>query len=192
MHDDPAAALRVLEQAEKTCREEEVHTMLPSVVAGLGIACARCGFTERAINILQDALDQNTYHQAGNYTCYYLLMAIAEAHLIAGHVDAALERAADAEQRARRNSEGAHLAQALHLLGRIHARRDLARAEQAFTEARMRGERHGMAPLVADCWLGLAEIDRSLGRAAAPQRFARAKELFLNLGLPQRAQHATL
>src|SRR6185295_20198900 len=107
----------------------------PSVVAGLGVACARCGFTERAINVLQEALDQQTYQKAGNYTWYYLLVAIAEAHLIAGNVEAAFERATEAERRARRNAEGAHLAQALHLLGQIHARGDLSRAEQAFTEA---------------------------------------------------------
>jgi len=192
MHDDPAAALQVLEQAERTCREEEVHTMIPSVVAGLGVACARCGFTDRAIELVQDALDQQIYRKAGNYTRYYLLTAIGEAHLIAGNVDAALARATEAERLARRNAEGAHLAQALHLIGQIHARRDPARAEQAFLEARMRADRHGMTPLAADCWLGLAEIDRLLGRVEAAQRFARAKALFLNLGLTHRAQLASL
>jgi class 3 adenylate cyclase/tetratricopeptide (TPR) repeat protein len=190
--DEPAIAAAVFDDAQRRCRDDEVHTMLPAVIAGLGTALARAGRAPEAVRVVQSALDQHTYRKAGNPALYYLLMAIGEAFNAMGDTHRALEMAERAEQLARRHGESAHLAHALHLLGAIHASRDPAAAQRAYIEARDCAVQHYMRPLVAACWQGLAEVQRRLGCADADLTLDKARRLFLELGLPTRAEQALL
>jgi tetratricopeptide (TPR) repeat protein len=190
--DEPAVARGVFENADRRCRDDEVHTMVPAVVAGLGTALARSGSPVEALQLLQDALDRQIYRRAGNPALYYLLMAIGEAHRIAGHLDEALDKAGEAERLARRNAEMAHLAQALYLHGAIHAHQDPTAAERTYLDARRCAEQHEMRPLAARCWLGLADIEARLGRPEASLTFERARQLFLELGLEHRVHQPSL
>ena len=85
----------------------------------------------------------------------------------------------------------AHAAQACYLLGTIQAQRDPIAAERAYLLARALAERHEMRPLEADCWWGLAELERRLGRPGAHLTLDRARALFVQLGLNHRGQPAS-
>jgi class 3 adenylate cyclase/tetratricopeptide (TPR) repeat protein len=190
--DEPAVAARLLAEAERRARQDEIRTMLPDLVAGLGTALTRSGRVTEGLQILKHALDRESWRNAGNYGFYYLRMAIAEAHSVAGQTDEASNRAEQAEQLARHNHEQAHLAQALYLFGAINASRAPAVAEKAYLEALDLARHSEMRPLTADCCFGLAEIERRRGRREANQRLDEAKTLFLELGLERRAQRASL
>ena len=189
--DEPIVATQIFEDAERKCRDDEIHTMVPAVIAGLGTALARSGRPGDAVGILKDALDRQTYLRAGNPAKYFLLVALGEAQGIVGDVDEALETIGQAEQLARRNDEMAHAAQACYLLGTIQARRDPMAAERAYLLARACAERLEMRPLEADCWWGLAELERRLGRPDAHLTLDRARALFVQLGLNHRGQPAS-
>ncbi len=178
---EPATASRTLEEAVRKCREDEIHTTLPGLVAALGTAYARSDLAEKAIEILQTALDGQTYLRAGNYTHYLLLMAISEAYWRAGHASQALEKARHAEQLARDNGEKAHVAKAVFLLGAIQAQQDPVAADTAYRDALQRAEHHHMRPLIVDCWLGLADVERRLGRPDADVTLDTARKLSLDL-----------
>ena len=160
--------------------------MVPSVVSALGTALARSGRIHDALSLLQHALDRRIYLKAGSYNFYYLLMAIGEARWLAGYVEQALDDVGEAEQTARRNGERAHRAQSLYLLASIHAYRTPTVAEPLYLEARELAEQSSMRPLVADCWLGLADVDRSLGRSTAADKLREAQMRFTSLGLTER------
>jgi len=188
---EPAAAMAILEEAERRCREDEVHTMVPSVVSVLGTALARSRRTDEALRLLERALDDRIYLKAGNYNFYYLLMAIGEARWLGGHLDQALDAVGQAEQVARRNGERAHLAQSLYWLGVIHAHRTPSVAEHFYLEARDLAEQSFMRPLVADCWFGLADVDRRLGRSEGAGKLEEALTRYQVLGLGNRARQVT-
>ena len=160
--------------------------MVPSVVAALGSALARSGRLEEALRLLEHALDQRIYLKAGKYNFYYLLMAVGEARWLTGRVEQALDDVAEAEQTARRNGERAYRAQSLYLLGSIHAYRTPAVAEPFYREARALAEESSMRPLVADCLLGLADVERRLGRPTAADTLREAQMRLTSLGLTKR------
>ena len=147
----PRRALDIFERAERRCRDDEVHTMVPSVVAGMGTALTRTGRPQDALRTLNDALEQRTYERAGNYGVYYLLMAVAEAQLADDQVAAAIETARRAEALARSNDEHAHVAQAQFLLAAALARHDLAAATAQYTAALAGARQCGMRPLEELC-----------------------------------------
>jgi tetratricopeptide (TPR) repeat protein len=160
--------------------------MVPSVVSALGTALARSGRIDEALDLLQHALDRRIYLKAGRYNFYYLLMAIGEARWLAGQIEQALAEVGEAELTARRNGERAHRARSLHLLGAIHACQTPATAERWYLEARDLAEQSSMRPLVADCWLGLADVERRLGRSTAAGTLREAQARLTSLGLTNR------
>ena len=147
----PGRALKIFERAAQKCRDDEVHTMVPSVVAGVGTALTRSGRPRDALRILDDALEQRTYERAGNYCLYYLLMALGEAQLADDQVTTAVDTLGRAEALARSHDEHAHLAQARFLLGRAVGRHDTAAAAHLYDAALGGARQCGMRPLEQLC-----------------------------------------
>jgi len=155
---EPRIAMEIFERAQRRCRDDEVHTMVPAVVAGLGTALTRLGQPDSALRIVREALDQKTYQHSGNFGLYYLLCALAEAQGAAGQIEEAIETIGEAEGLARNNQEIAHAAQARYLHGAIEARRNPAAAEPLFRDALACARQCEMAPLEAACSKGLTQI----------------------------------
>jgi class 3 adenylate cyclase/tetratricopeptide (TPR) repeat protein len=184
--DEPAIATGIFEEAERRCRVDDVHTMVPVVVAGLGTALARSGNAGDAVRIIQGALDRQVYRRAGNPALYYLLLAIGEAQWRAGDRGLALEHIDRAEAMARQNGEMAHIAHALYVRGEILVRSEPEAAERAYREARICAAEHQMRPLVADCWWRLGELEHRLGRPEAQATLDTARALLAEMGLHPR------
>lgn len=183
MRNEPEAAVQILERGEANCIEHEVHTMLPAMVSALGTAYVRSGRLDRGVQCLQDSLDRHTYRKAGNYTFYYLLMAMAEAEAAVGRLEVAAAHAAQAEQLVRQSGERAHLAQALRLRATILADQAADVSEALFTEALAGAERCAMRPLMAECHHGLACLLQPTQAARAAWHADEAHRLFDQLGL---------
>ncbi|MGC4081528.1 MAG: hypothetical protein QM736_05270 [Vicinamibacterales bacterium] len=178
--------MRILERGEAGCLEHEVHSMLPAMVSALGTAYVRSGRLDLGVQRLQDALDRHTYRKAGNYTFYYLLMAIAEAEAAVGHLDVAAARAEHAEHLVRLSGERAHLAQALCLRATILASQSAPGTEPLFLQALAGAERCAMRPLMAECHRGLARVLRPGQPDRAHEHATEANRLFAELGLDAR------
>jgi class 3 adenylate cyclase/tetratricopeptide (TPR) repeat protein len=185
--DEPAIATEIFERVEQRCRDDEVHTMVPAAVAGLGTALARSGRAESALRKVQDALEQKTYRRSGNYGHYYLLMALGEAQGTVARFDEAIATLNDAERLARNNHEVAHAAQARYSLATLQVRRDPRVAEAAYREVLACAQQCGMRPLEAACWWGLADAGRLLGDAGGSPASEKARVLYQQLGLTGRA-----
>jgi len=185
---DAAAAVEVFAPALTLCRDNEVHTMLPAIVADLGLARAMNGEVSAAIALLEDALRQKIYRSGGKYTQFFLLNAIGRAYLLAGRPIEALERAAEAVAVTQQSGEHAHRAYALKLLGDVRARFSNlpTAAEQHYNEAIALAAPRGMRPLLADCHLGLAELYAAEGDARSSDEERLAIELYDAIGIKQR------
>jgi hypothetical protein len=77
----------------------------------------------------------------------------------------------------------AHVAQALHLVATLEAADDPAASERDYATALEIAGRLGMRPLAAQCWQGLSDVERTLGRPGADQSRTAAERLRLDLGM---------
>ena len=150
-HNQPGAALEIFERAAQRCRDDEVHTMVPAVVAGLGTALARLGRADEALNVITDALDRKTYERSGNFGLYYLLMARGEAEGSAGRTDDAIVTIRRAEELAAANHERAHMAQTRYLLAGLLKHQDPGEAAAVYRAALAGARQCEMRPLEAAC-----------------------------------------
>jgi predicted ATPase len=150
-HNQPHVALEIFERAAQRCRDDEVYTMVPAVVAGLGTALARLGRADEALRVVNDALNRKTYERAGNPALYYLLMARGEAEGSAGRVADGIATIRRAEELAASNHERAHLAQARYLLAGLLGRQNPGEAAAVYRAALAGARQCEMRPLEAAC-----------------------------------------
>ncbi|HUN51763.1 MAG TPA: hypothetical protein VMU42_11615, partial [Candidatus Sulfotelmatobacter sp.] len=156
---EAGAATATFAGALALCRDNEVHTMLPAIVADFGLAQVMNGELPAAMALLEDALDRQIYRSGGKYTHFFLLHAMGRACLAAGRSAMALACAGEADAVTRQSGEHAHRAYALKLLGDIQSElADHAAAEANYAAAMALAEPRGMRPLLADCHYGLARL----------------------------------
>jgi hypothetical protein len=107
---------------------------------------------------------------------------LAEAHLLAGHVQEATDHASCAIALSRRRNERGYQAWALRLAGELGSRHevvDVCSGAASYQGALRLTEELGMRPLEAHCHLGLGRLRRRGGdRAAAGEHFGRAAAMY--------------
>jgi class 3 adenylate cyclase/tetratricopeptide (TPR) repeat protein len=168
----PENAVPILEPALKMC--QHVYSMEPMVAGWLGTALVQLGRAAEALAVTEDSFARQMHLRGGNYTRFYLFKAIGEANAAIGNTEEALlwvEKAIDVAHKAK---EILHYAQGLKCRGDM--RLLLAPSEDScigdLEQAKEIGSRHGLAPLVAECDLSLAQACQRLGRDQDARQFA--------------------
>jgi tetratricopeptide (TPR) repeat protein len=155
-------AARLLERAVAQCREWNITTHTPIVMACLGHVYAWSGRIGEGVSCLQQALA--AYESAGIGFHHSLSVEqLGEAYLLADQVENARACADRAVMLARGRGERGYEAWALRLLGQIashHRRPDVTTAAAHYGAAMSLASELEMRPLVAHCHLGLGRLYR--------------------------------
>ena len=155
-------AARLLERAVAQCREWNITTHTPIVMACLGHVYAWSGRIGEGVSCLQQALA--AYESAGIGFHHSLSVEqLGEAYLLADQVENARACADRALMLARGRGERGYEAWALRLLGQIashHRRPDVTTAAAHYGAAMSLASELEMRPLVAHCHLGLGRLYR--------------------------------
>jgi predicted ATPase/class 3 adenylate cyclase len=187
---DAPEAIRILSHALRLCRENEVMTMYPAILAYLGLAHAEGGDIAEAIQLLEDGMQDKIFRLGGKYTKFYMLHNLARVYLAGNRLEEAWAQANSAEKLARETAEHAHRAYALKLLGDIAAatRNVSTTAEEYGRAALAIAERCDMKPLLADCHFLLAALYgvNNDERAEPEHRLASTLYRSIGLALPDR------
>ena len=114
----------MLERAVALCQEAEFPSWFPWMAAALGAAYTLAGRIADAVPLLTQGLEQAsaTPRVIDQAVCG---LSLAEAHALAGRLEAAHTLAEHMLTLARRHQERSNQAHALRLLGEIAARHDL-------------------------------------------------------------------
>jgi predicted ATPase/class 3 adenylate cyclase len=178
-------ASRIFGEALRLCRENEVMTMYPAILAYLGLSRAAEGDVAGAIALLEEALHEKAYRFGGMYTKFYLLHNLGRVYLAGNRHEEAWAQASRAEETARETGEHAHRAYALTLLGDIAAtsRGVSTTAEEYYRAAMAIAERSDMKPLLADCHFQLAALYAERNDRRAVEEHGLANALYRSIGL---------
>ena len=157
---DLPKALPLLKQAMGICQDADFPSFFASTAAALGAVYTRAGRIAEAMPLLTRALEQapTTARAESQVFCRLFL---AEAQVLAGHLEEAQARAEQALAQARERQERGHQAYALCLLGDIAARREPPEGEPAvahYRQALALADALGMRPLQAHCHRGLGTL----------------------------------
>jgi class 3 adenylate cyclase/tetratricopeptide (TPR) repeat protein len=182
----PTEAVRLLERAVAECREWNITSHTPMVMASLGHAYALSGRSAEGLSYLQEALA--AYESAGIGVDHSLgVHQLGEAYLLAGQVESARSCADRAVTLARRRGERGYEAWALRLLGEVgahSARPDVAAAAPHFTAAMNLASELEMRPLVAHCHAGLGTLYRRTGDLEqAEEHLTMARAMYGEMGM---------
>jgi ATP/maltotriose-dependent transcriptional regulator MalT len=149
------------------CQNADLPLYFPWVAAALGAAYTLSGRVADAVPLLTQAMEQST---AREMVAYQVLcrLPLAEAQLLAGHLEEAQALAERTLTLAHERQERGHQAYALRLLGDIAMRYEPPAREQAeasYRQAIALADELGMRPLMAHCHLGLGRLYGQTGRA---------------------------
>jgi tetratricopeptide (TPR) repeat protein len=140
------------------CQTSGSDLLFPRSAGSLGYAYVRCGRMQEGIELLEQAI-HNANHQAIKWNYAQQIAWLAEAHLLNGDPEAALEHAGAALQTAVQYGEKALEAWSLFILGDVtnalKAKPDPV-AHRYLTKAWDMATAHRMAPLAAHCHRALA------------------------------------
>jgi class 3 adenylate cyclase/tetratricopeptide (TPR) repeat protein len=164
-------AARLLERALAQCREWNITSHAPIVMASLGHVYARSGRIAQGVSCLQQALTD--YESAGIGHHHSLSVEqLGEAYLLADQLDNARACADRAMMLARGRGERGDEAWALRLLGDVtthRARPDGATAAAHYGTAMTLASELEMRPLLAHCHFGLGRLYRRTGKPEQAQ-----------------------
>jgi tetratricopeptide (TPR) repeat protein len=163
-HGDLPRAIPLLERAMGLCQDADIPAYLPSIAAALGAAYTMAGRDTEAGRLLTQALHQP---MTPSMTASLYSLPLAEAQVLAGHLEEAQALADRVLALTRAYQERGHQAHALRLLGDIAARREPSEHDQAedyYRQALALAEELGMRPLQAHCHRGLGTLDAKVGR----------------------------
>jgi class 3 adenylate cyclase/tetratricopeptide (TPR) repeat protein len=179
-------ALRLTERVAAVSTTAGLGIWTTFVAWGRGHLYTRLGRPEDGVLLLRQAF---TTREARGLRCWNPLIAVqlGEAYASAGRREEAAEAAARALALARDRSERGHEAYAVHLLGRLAARRDPPEVEMAeghYGEALALADGLGMRPLVAHCHLGLGKLYWRTGkREKAQEHLTTATTMYREMGM---------
>jgi tetratricopeptide (TPR) repeat protein len=148
------------------CQDADLPVLFPWMAAALGAAYTLGGHAADAIPLLTQAMAQSTAMESVHIETLCSL-PLGEAHLAAGHVEAAHTLAERALALVRTHQERGHQVYALRLLGDIAARCEPLESNQAeahYRQALALAEDLGMRPLMAHCHLGLGNLYAKIER----------------------------
>lgn len=179
------AAIASFEAAYRITQQADI--VLPIATAWLGSAYAQGGRPRDALALLLEAERKAAYRSGGLYNSIHHYMALARAHLAVGDLPSARTAIGRAEEIAERAGELAHLAEVLHVRGRIEAAdpaSDASAACDCYRRAVDIARARDLRPLIAHCLAGMAEACDAAGDgAAAAAHKEQARRLFEELGL---------
>jgi class 3 adenylate cyclase/tetratricopeptide (TPR) repeat protein len=157
---DLYGALPLLERAVGLCQEMDLPVFFAYFAEALGAALTLVGRVAEATPLLTRAIEQSRVLdvRVQEARCH---VALGEAQLRAGCLEEAYTLAEQALALARARQEQGHQAYAVHLLGKIAARREPPesdQAEQYYRQALALTHELGMRPLQAHCHFGLGAL----------------------------------
>jgi len=179
-------AAGLLERAAAQCREWNITTHIPIVMASLGHVYAWSGRIADGVSSLQQALTD--YEAAGiGYHHSLTVEQLGEAYLLADEVENARTCADRAVMLARGRGERGYEAWALRLLGEValhHARPDVPTTAAHYGAAMTLASELEMRPLVAHCHSGLGRLYRRTGNLEqAQQHLITATAMYAEMGM---------
>jgi tetratricopeptide (TPR) repeat protein len=189
-------AIPPLERASGACRAYGVDVQLPWAASSLGVAYALAGRFREGIESAEEAVRLGEQLQLTRYQPLRVTL-LANAHLLAGHLEDAYTAAGDALELARRYNEKGPQAWARYLLAASvdpSQAGNVEEARQDYLAALIQADELGMRPLSAHCHLGLGQLHAALGDAPnAREQFNLALALYRELGMenwPEQAKFA--
>jgi class 3 adenylate cyclase/tetratricopeptide (TPR) repeat protein len=164
---DMPRAIPMLEQAVGLCQEWHIPLFLPRYTAALGLTYALAGRVAAGLALVEQGMEQAVTR--GRPRGLTLVGTwLSEAYLLAGRLEEARQRAAQALDLARQHQQRGIQAWALWLLGESTARQATPEVESAtdhYRQALALAEELGMRPLQAHCHLGLGTLYATGGQA---------------------------
>jgi tetratricopeptide (TPR) repeat protein len=183
---DPERALPWLERSLDGSQrfDSEVASLLAA--GPLGEARAACGATGEAIALLEQAAERATSIGVVS-PLPGILGALGDAYLLAGRLGKAQHTAERMLQLTRAQGQRHDEADALRILGEVHARATpvkAGRAEASYREALGIAEQIGTPPLAARCHLGLGMLYRATDQPeSAKKHLATAATMFRDMDM---------
>jgi tetratricopeptide (TPR) repeat protein len=163
---DVQRAIPVLERAMDLCQDWHIPLFLPWMAAALGLAYALEGRIAAGLALSEQAVEQ----AAARGTAWSLVRVVtwlSETYLLAGRLEEAHTRAAQACDLARQYTQRGNQAWALWLLGESTARQASPEGEPAtshYRQALVLAEELGMRLLQAHCHRGLGTLYAAVGQ----------------------------
>jgi tetratricopeptide (TPR) repeat protein len=185
-------AISMLERAMDLCQDWHIPLFLPRQTAALGLAYALEGRVAAGLALVEHGVEQAV--AAGiPWDLALVVTCLSEAYLLAGRLEDAHQRAAQAVEFARHYAHRGTEARALWLLGESTARQASPVVEPAaghYRQALVLAEELGMRPLQAHCHLGLGTLyaatgQREQARAELSTAIALYRAMEMTFWLPQ-------
>src|SRR6266446_9810595 len=155
-----------LQRAMGLCQDWHSPLFVPQLATALGVAYTLDGRITAGLALVEQWVDQEAAMH-GSRRLALMVAWLSEAYLLAGRLEEAHQRAAQALDLARQYQQRGHQAWALWLLGESTAHQASPEGEPAaghYRQALALAEELGMRPLQAHCHLGLGTLDLKLGR----------------------------
>ncbi|MGH8067473.1 MAG: ATP-binding protein [Candidatus Entotheonellia bacterium] len=189
---DVQRAIPVLERTIGLCQDWHIPLLLPIMATALGLAYALEGRVAAGLTLVEQEAEQMVARGRSRLVAL-LVTRLSEAYLLAGRLEDAHQRAAQAVDLARQYTQRGQQAWALWLLGESTARQASPEDEPAaghYRHALTLAEELGMRPLQAHCHLGLGTLYVKLGwreqaRAALSTAIALYRAMDMTFWLPQ-------
>jgi class 3 adenylate cyclase/tetratricopeptide (TPR) repeat protein len=163
---DMLRAIPMLERAVRLCQEWHIPLFLPRYTAALGLTYALTGQVAAGLALVEQGMEQAVTR--GRPRGLTLVGTwLSEAYLLAGRLEEARQRAAQAVALARQHQQRGIQAWALWLLGESTARQASPEVESAadyYHQALALALELGMRPLQAHCHLGLGALYAQAGQ----------------------------
>jgi len=189
---DVQRAIPVLERAMGLCQDWHILLLLPLQVAALGVAYALEGRVAAGLALVEQGVEQQVARGIPRLLAP-MVARLSEAYLLAGRLEDARQRAAQAVDLARQYQQRGNQAWALWLLGESTARQASPEGEPAaghYRQALALAEELGMRPLQAHCHRGLGTLyskggQREQARAELETAIALYRAMDMTFWLPQ-------
>jgi tetratricopeptide (TPR) repeat protein len=163
---DMPRAIPMLERAVGLCQEWHIPLFVPRYTAALGLTYALAGRVAAGLALVEQGMQQAvTRGRPRGLTLVGIWLS--EAYLLAGRLEEARQRAAQALDLACQHQQRSIQAWALWLLGESTARQaypEVASATGYYRQALTLAEALGMRPLQAHCHLGLGTLYAQAGQ----------------------------
>jgi tetratricopeptide (TPR) repeat protein len=157
---DVQRAIPMLERALGLCQDWDISLFLPWMAAALGLTYALEGRIAAGLALAEQAVEQAVARGSPRFLVL-VVACLSEAYLLAGRLEEACQRAAQALDLARQYKYRGQQAWALWLLGESTARQASPEVEPAaghYRQALALAEALGMRPLQAHCHRGLGTL----------------------------------
>jgi class 3 adenylate cyclase/tetratricopeptide (TPR) repeat protein len=189
---DVHRAIPVLERAMGLCQDWYIPLFLPWLAIILGLAYALGGRVAAGLALVEQGVEQQVARGRPRQRARSIA-DLSEAYLLAGRLEDARQRAAQALDHARQYKQRGNQARALWLLGESTAHHEPPEVEPAETHYRQAlalAEELGMRPLQANCHRGLGTLyaqtgQRELARTALSTAIALYRSMDMRCWLPQ-------